>query len=157
MGGTGDIRAPALQRLGASIKRRLRDYLDLAPQDETHDVRALTASVDALRARLGATLADRRRLQREYAALVATPDNHAARAEQAIGLGRDDLARAALRHRAEIDARSEALERDLDALSKEAEALEALLGAGAIGDRSLADKLAELDRLLAEHATEKEH
>lgn len=155
MGGNGDYPSSAFARLSRSIRERLTDYLDLAPAETTRETRVLSQSVDALKDRLGAVLAERRRLQNEREALAAAPSDQAARAEQAIGLGRDDLARAALRQRALIDARADDLERDLDALAAEAERLQSLLGDGAGGDPSLANKLAELDRLLSAEAKER--
>lgn len=135
-------------RLGQSLKRRLTDYLDLVPQEETQESRALAQSIDALKTRLGTALAERRRLQSERDALGSAPADQAVRAEKAIGLGRDDLARAALRQRALNDARVEVLERHLAALATEAAQLEVLLAESGAVDRALTDKLAELDRLL---------
>ncbi|MDZ7626924.1 MAG: hypothetical protein U5J99_00800 [Parvularculaceae bacterium] len=139
-------------RLSLAVKRRLTDYLDLDPLGDADDSLRISQSIEALKERLGVILAARRRLELERAALGETPADLSARAEQAISLGRDDLARTALRYRAQTTARGEPLERELAALAFEAQELEALLDASGPSDRLLAKKLAELDGLLADAA-----
>lgn len=148
MGGFGDFPDSALQRLADALRARLADYLDLAPAAEGGG--DVEKALDALQEKLGAAFAARRRLSAERAALGAQPAHEAARAEQAIALGRDDLARAAIRRRAALDERAEALDRALDALGAEASRIETMIERrGALSDRALRLQLEELDQLLA--------
>jgi phage shock protein A len=148
MSGFGDFPVTAFRRLARALRVRIADYLDLAPTPEGDE--AIATAIATLQEKLGAVLAARRRLEAERATFVAAPVDAAARAEQAIALGRDDLARAAVRQRAALDQRSAELERDLDALGAEAARIEAMIeDSGRLGARALRVQLDELDRLLA--------
>jgi phage shock protein A len=148
MGGFGDFPVSAFERLSRALRARLTDYLDLAPHTENRG--EVGKALGALQEKLGAALAARRRLSAERAALHAEPAHDATRAEQAIALGRDDLARATIRRRAAIDERAAAIDRDLDALAAEAARIDAMIERrGAVNDGALRRQLAELDQLLA--------
>lgn len=134
--------------LRGTILRRLRDFLELGDDDER--VRRLEAEADALKARLGAALAARRRLSLELSAIDPQSDDLDAGAEHALRAGRDDLARAAIARKVEIERRRAEIEREFSLLDETASGLERMIvecpGAGA----GLASRLAELEAMLAE-------
>lgn len=149
MRGFGHTPATALQRLARVLRARIADYFDLPPPSQPDG--GVGAALQAVEENLRVVLAARRRLQTERNAISNAPGGAAARAEHAIALGRDDLARAALRQRAALDERSAVIDRELKALGAEAARIEAMIEAsGALRDRALRLRLEELDRLMAD-------
>ncbi|MEK7266814.1 MAG: hypothetical protein AAB227_12030 [Pseudomonadota bacterium] len=154
MSGSGKITSGTIERLQATIRRRLADFLELGPQSESaaFTPNAVERRIDELRSRLGAALAARRRIESRQRGAAA--GDLAAKAEFAIAQGRDDLARAAVQRRLESEREVQDLKRDLAAIDAEAAGLEALLlsNTDSADRRRLAAKLAELDALIADAA-----
>lgn len=154
MGGSGKITSRTIERLQATIRRRLADFLELAPPDDDAAParNAVEERIDELRSRLGKALAARRVIERRQRGTASA--DLAAKAEFAIAQGRDDLARAAVQRRLEIERADLDFDRDLAAIDAEAAALEAALLAMSDGAArgNLAAKLEELDALIAEAA-----
>ncbi len=133
-----------LEQLGARLRAGFFSFLELSPSEERE--KRLRKQADDLRARLGRLLAERRLLEKEAEDAAHDADDLGGKAETAILLGRDDLARAAVRARVRRSARLETLEVKLAAAAHEAAALyEALRDLGA--DFDLSGQLAELDAL----------
>ena len=137
--------ARILEQLGAKIRAGLFSFLELSPNEEREA--RLKRAVDDLRARLGRLIAERRLLEKEAEVAALEADALAGKADAAISLGRDDLARAVVRANARRSERGDALAAELRAIAIEATALEDELRAlGADGD--LGARLAELDALI---------
>ncbi|MFZ5616959.1 MAG: hypothetical protein ACOZAA_06535 [Pseudomonadota bacterium] len=148
MGGHSDITWRSLERLLAVIRRRLADFLELPAGSENPAAARIEGRLDDLRARLGAALAARRRLERDQSA--ADGEQMTRRAEFAIESGRDDLARAAVQHKLALGERSKIVMEDMRRLDAEAEALEAELAAldVTISAPGVAARLRELEAMI---------
>jgi phage shock protein A len=140
------------QRINALLRDRIASFLELDDADKgsVNDKRLL-AAIDALKAELGLTLVERRKV----AAQLREIDNGAsnrlkAQAEAAIELGEENLARAALLKKAELEKHRAALGLRLEQLSSAARELE--LEAQRLrepsGDNMLTARLEELESLL---------
>lgn len=152
MGGSKTISNRAIERLQMTIRRRLADFLDLAPGGDaaSQAEKRVELQIDELRLRLGKALAVRRRIERDQAGARAAGLQE--KAEFAIKRGRDDLARAAVRRKLELERRNLEFEQELAALDEEAAGLEASLqsvsGGGA--NSLMSAKLRELEALVEE-------
>lgn len=148
--GRGDKTAVRiLERLKAVVTRNLADFFgfasEAAPLGALNDIEA---RIDAMKARLGRLLVERRRILREASAPPA--DDADAKAEFAIRAGREDLARAALRARQALEAKRSSLEIELEALDAEIAAIERDLSElNARSPQDLRAKLDELDAMIA--------
>lgn len=155
MGRGVNIAFRIFERLKTVVGRNLADFFGFAP--EGAPLGALNdaeARIDALKARLGRALVERRRLLSDASAHHAHDAD--AKAEFAIRAGREDLARAALRAKQALEAKRSLLEIELEALDAEIAAIERdLSGLNAGSSQDLSAKLDELDRMIA-NATGKE-
>ncbi len=147
-----------LGRLSAALQSGLRDYLELedAESASADAVRAAKLA-DELRAELGSALAEKRRLERE----LQTEETQSAltqKAESVIRLGREDLARAALERKTQLESERRALLSHISLLSERAGELEEiLLNLSLSSDNgNLERKLRELDSLLDQAAPDAE-
>lgn len=142
------------ERLKAVVGRNLADFFGFAP--EAAPLAALNeaeARIDAMKARLGRALVERRRILSDASAHPAHDAD--AKAEFAIRAGREDLARAALRARQALEAKRSLLKIELEALDAEIAAIEGDLSRmNARSSPDLRAKLDELDRMVADAARE---
>lgn len=127
MGGHSDATWRSFERLLALIRRRLADFLEIPAGGENLAAAPIEGRLDDLRARLGAALAARRRLERDQSA--SGSEQMTRRAEFAIEHGRDDLARAAVQRKLALGERSKIVMEEMRRLNAEAAALEAELAA----------------------------
>lgn len=141
--------ASLLGRLTSAFRENLNDFLDVeTPSTASPEMVRLTAIIDELRADLGKALAERRILNRKLNNDDALDD----KAEAAIKLGREDLARAALARKVEQKRHLKDLNDRIERLEHEALALEELLRDLSAGtaEQSIDEKLQELDALINE-------
>lgn len=134
-----------LEKLGARLRSSLSSFLEISSNEESET--RVRIAVDDLRARLGRLIAEQRLLEDDAAAARAQSRSLVDKAEAAIVLGRDDLARVAVQAHMRDSARNEAREAELRAIAKEAAALEHELRALGAGG-ALVAQLAELDALI---------
>lgn len=147
--------ASLLGRLTSAFRENLHDFLevDMSPAPSA-DIIRLNAIIDDLRADLGKALAERRLLDRKLSDSGILDE----KAEAAIHLGREDLAKAALARKVEQKQQRAELNDRIARLESEALALEELLRdlSTETVDKSLDEKLQELDALIAEAADKEE-
>jgi phage shock protein A len=147
MGRIGARTLGSFARLSAAIQRRLADFLELEPVDGSKGAAAFERRIDELRTRLGAALAERRRIERERCETDAATLR--GKADRAIAIGRDDLARAALQATLALEERAARTEAAIRLLDAEADDLERAILAIGGGSPTLAAKLRRLDALIA--------
>jgi phage shock protein A len=145
MGGSETISFRTIERVLFNLRRRLISFLELSGAEPAPRGRAPEA--EALRARLGRAVVERRRVERELAAMA--PDDFSAKAERAIELGREDLARAALARGVARQTRRAEIDAEIAALDREIAVLETSLGPPPQSEiDAIERRLAELNALL---------
>lgn len=141
-----------LRRIQRYIRSQFIDFLDLAPEQDSSRL-GHKDPLDEFRERMGAAIAERHAAEKELAALLNgnAAGQSAAPVEQAIEMGRDDLAKAVIRERHKIKARQEELEKNLAVLAREIDDIERALSAfrHSTSAAHSAKKIAELEALIA--------
>lgn len=111
-------------------------------------------AIQEIRDRLGSIAAEKYNLDKERREAIKVIADLSEKAEFAVEIGRDDLAKAALSLKAKLNQNNDALARRLDLLDREVKDLRALIdlmdNAQEI-DAKAVERLEELDKLIAAH------